>query len=120
MNNNNSTIAAIKAVEWVHRKCGNLDKVLVSAKAWTTIDRSGAVDGYMLKAIGVFFSCYEEASPQVFAKRCVKHKHSPSTVIAQIKATSKLFSFKHASCVCLRDVYNLRGRPLAAPTWGND
>ncbi len=107
-------ICAIKAVESVHLRKGNLAAVLRVLRIWSDGD-ANAFDGELVKAFGAFLAEYPELDEARLLK--VLQPVSPERVLSRIRRQAGVdMSKAKASVFVLRELYNSKrgGVKLAA------
>lgn len=106
------TVSAIQAAEWVHCHRSNLAVVLDVLKPWAAIDHH-ALDGNLIKAVGLFLAECTEADPAHLRRRLCDL--SPALVMQQIKTAARDFPRWVAACLTLRLQYNKKTRKPLPP-----
>lgn len=103
-----NTICAIQAVEYVHKKNGNLDIVLAVLKKWGQGEVS-VFEGDMIKDVSRFLVDYStEVDPDEFTEKL--QRHDPGHIMRRIKGLIDVLDGNRrlAANSVLRDVYNHR------------
>jgi hypothetical protein len=100
-----NTICAIRSLESVYKRGGNLDLVLAVLKQWGRGD-AAAFDGDLIKDMSRFFTEYQDVDVDGFVTKLISH--DPTHVGRRIKALSDVLQKNRrlAAISVLREIYN--------------